>query len=84
MGPLSFIVCNHTDQIIGNIPAYKKRLRNHRLPWAHIDNESKYNSLKQINPTELKDINLKEGGQTRKNTSDPQGSANQTPLKFAP
>lgn len=57
IGPLSFIICNHPQSIIDNIPAYKQRLKNHRLPWAHIDNESMYNSVNQINLNEIKNTN---------------------------
>jgi hypothetical protein len=54
IGPLSFIISNHPDSIIQNIPAYKLRLKNHRLPWAHIDNESKFDSTKKIEREYLK------------------------------
>jgi hypothetical protein len=48
IGPLSFIICNHPESIVQNIPAYKLRLRNHRIPWAHVDNESDFDSTKKI------------------------------------
>ena len=49
IGPLLFIVANHPESIIQNIPSYKLRLRNHRVPWAHIADESQYDSTKLLN-----------------------------------
>jgi hypothetical protein len=49
IGPLSFIVANHPESLIQNISSYKLRLRNHRVPWAHIVDESKYDSTKLLN-----------------------------------
>ena len=54
IGPLSFIISNHPDSIFQNIPAYKLRLKNHRLPWAHIVNESKFDSTNKIDRKYLK------------------------------
>ncbi|MBN2603102.1 MAG: transglutaminase family protein [Candidatus Thermoplasmatota archaeon] len=54
IGPLSFIISNHPDSIIQNIPAYRLRLKNHRLPWAHLDNESEFDSTKKIKQEYLK------------------------------
>ena len=49
VGPLLYIVSNHPESLVMNIPSYKKRLRKHRAPWAHIDNERRYDSTKQLN-----------------------------------
>ena len=48
VGPLSYILANHPRSLIDNLPAYKKRLEAHRLPWEHIDHEGHYNSTNQI------------------------------------
>jgi len=49
IGPLSFIVANHPESIIQNISSYKLRLRNHRVPWAHIADERQYDSTELLN-----------------------------------
>lgn len=46
VGPLIFIILNHPEYLIMNIPSYKTRLKRHRLPWVHINNEKKYDSTK--------------------------------------
>ena len=49
VGPLMAIISRHPDSLIKNIPSYKERLRNHRVPWAHIEDESRYDSTKSLN-----------------------------------
>lgn len=49
VGPLLFIISRHPDSLLKNIPAYKKRLKNHRLPWVHIEDESEFDSTKKLN-----------------------------------
>jgi len=56
VGPLSFIVANHPESVIQNISSYKLRLRKHRLPWAHIDDESRYDSTKILSKKILDNI----------------------------
>jgi len=49
IGPLSFIVANHPETLFKNMPSYRLRLRNHRVPWAHIIDESQYDSTNLLN-----------------------------------
>jgi hypothetical protein len=48
VGPLIAILTRHPDSIIKNISAYGKRFNNHRVPWAHIDNETRYDSTIEL------------------------------------
>ena len=49
VGPLLFIISRHPSFLINNIPAYQKRLKRHRLPWMHIEDESEFDSTKKLN-----------------------------------
>ncbi len=48
VGPLLTILARHPDSIIENVPAYTKRLNSHRVPWAHIDDEKRYDSISEL------------------------------------
>lgn len=48
VGPLLAILARHPNSIIENIPVYTKRLNSHRIPWAHIDDEKRYDSTSEL------------------------------------
>lgn len=57
IGPLTFIVASHPENVINNIHSYKIRLNKHRLPWAHITDESRYDSTNILDKNFLENIN---------------------------
>jgi hypothetical protein len=56
IGPLMVIVGKNSNFIFENMPAYKARLRKHRKPWAHIKNESEFDSRKSLTEEDYKDL----------------------------
>ena len=44
IGPLTFIIAKHPGFIKENMPYYRSRLKQSRKPWAHLQDESKYDS----------------------------------------
>lgn len=56
VGPLMLIVGRNSKFIFENMPAYKARLKKHRRPWAHIKNESKFDSRNKLKENDYKDL----------------------------
>ena len=56
IGPLSYIVLKHPEVIKGNFSHYYIRLKKSRVPWAHIANESKFDSTKTLSKEDYEDL----------------------------
>ncbi len=56
LGPLTLIISKHPGFISENMPAYKARLHKHRKPWAHIKDESEFDSRKQLTKKDYEDL----------------------------
>ena len=56
LGPLSYAVARNPKVMIKNISAWKKRLKHSKPPWAHLDDESKYDSTKMLSEEDFKDL----------------------------
>jgi len=56
LGPLMLIVGKNSNFIFENMPAYKARLKKHRKPWAHLKNESEFDSRNQLKENDYKDL----------------------------
>ncbi|HEC75684.1 MAG TPA: transglutaminase family protein [Thermoplasmatales archaeon] len=56
LAPLSYVIARNPKAIIKNMDAWKKRLKISRAPWAHIDDESEYDSVKLFNLEENGDL----------------------------
>jgi len=54
--PLSYVLARNPNAILKNIEAWKKRLRISKPPWAHIDDESKYDSTKFLSKKDYENL----------------------------
>lgn len=52
LAPLSYVIARNPRAIIKNMDAWKKRLKLSRAPWAHIDDESQYDTTKMFSMEE--------------------------------
>ena len=48
IGPITYIVAKHPEVLKSNFSHYHTRLKKSRVPWAHIVDESKYDSTKTL------------------------------------
>jgi hypothetical protein len=55
-GPLSYIIAKHPGVFKDNFPHYYYRLKKSRLPWAHIINESKFDSTKKLTKKDFENL----------------------------
>jgi transglutaminase-like putative cysteine protease len=56
LGPLSYVVARNPKAVARNLNAWKKRLGLSKPPWAHIEDESKYDSTKMLSKEDFKDL----------------------------
>lgn len=56
LGPISLIIAKHPGFVFENMPAYKARLKKHRKPWAHIKDESAYDSRKILTKRDFESL----------------------------
>ena len=56
IGPITYIVTKHPEVIKSNFSHYHMRLKKSRVPWAHLENESKYDSTKTLSKEDYKDL----------------------------
>jgi len=56
VGPLSYAIARNPKVMIKNIDAWKKRLKFSKPPWAHLDDESNFDSTKMLSEEDFKDL----------------------------
>ena len=56
LGPITYIVAKHPEVIKSNFSHYHTRLKKSRVPWAHIVDESKYDSTKILSKDDYENL----------------------------
>lgn len=54
--PLLYVLARNPKAILKNVKAWKKRLAISKPPWAHIEDESKYDSTRFLTEDDYKDL----------------------------
>jgi len=55
-GPLLYVMGKNPQVILENIPVWVHRLKNMMSPWAHIDDESSFDSRQLLSEDDYKDL----------------------------
>lgn len=55
-GPLVYVMGRNPRVVMENIPVWTHRLKNMEPPWAHIDDESAYDSRQLLSEDDYKDL----------------------------
>ncbi len=56
LGPLSYAVARNPKVMINNLKAWKKRIAVSKPPWAHLEDESIYDSTKMLKEEDFRDL----------------------------
>jgi hypothetical protein len=56
VGPLTYVMAKHPGAVMANVPMWMKRLRQSRPPWAHLEDESRYDSRQLLSPKDYEDL----------------------------
>jgi len=56
IGPITYIIAKHPGFIKDNMSHYYARLKKSRVPWAHIANESNYDSTKILTKKDYENL----------------------------
>lgn len=56
VGPLLYVMGRNPGAVVGNIPAWMHRLKQVKPPWAHLDDESAYDSRQLLAPEDYQDL----------------------------
>ncbi len=56
VGPLTYVMAKHPGSVMANVPMWMKRLRQSRPPWAHLEEESRYDSRQLLSPKDYEDM----------------------------
>ncbi|MCD6448272.1 MAG: transglutaminase family protein [Thermoplasmata archaeon] len=56
LGPLSYAVARNPKVMFNNLKAWKKRIAVSKPPWAHLEDESMYDSTKMLREEDFRDL----------------------------
>jgi len=54
--PLMYVIAKNPKAVARNMKAWKKRLRQSKPPWAHLEDESRYDSRKMLTEEDYEDL----------------------------
>ncbi|MDD3493107.1 MAG: transglutaminase family protein [Candidatus Thermoplasmatota archaeon] len=56
VGPLLYVMGKNPGAVMGNVPVWMHRLKQVKPPWAHLDDESAYDSRQLLTPEDYQDL----------------------------